>query len=403
MVELKPGWRRVRLGDVVRQVKEKVDPATSGLDRFVAGDHMDTDAFRIRRWGNLGEGYLGPAFHMRFRPGQVLYGSRRTYLRKVAMADFDGICANTTFVLESADAMMLLPELLPFIMSTDSFHEHSRRESKGSVNPYVNFSDLAWYEFALPPLDEQRRMGALLSAMGETFEAHFDGLTTLEVARDSAIGQMLASGIRGARLTRTALGLRPENWTVEPVTRRYDVQLGKMISEKTQGPGVRRPYLRNANIDWGRFDLDDLQEMSLDDDEVARYEVREGDILACEGRHVGKSAIWRGEIEGICFQKALHRLRVRDLGRDVPDYMLLVLRDYYISGRLLRHSTGTTIPHLPLANLRAIQVAFPPPDEQKEIVLFIAELDSARSSLRRRQREIRDTLKSILSSLDGVA
>ncbi len=104
---------------------------------------MDTDDLRIRRWGDIGGDYLGPAFHMRFKPGQVLYGSRRTYLRKVAVADFEGICANTTFVFESKDPTVLLPELLPFIMQTEAFHDHSIKQSKGSVNPYVNFSDLA--------------------------------------------------------------------------------------------------------------------------------------------------------------------------------------------------------------------------------------------------------------------
>lgn len=80
-------WRRVAFGDVVRQVKDRVDPEASGLKRYVAGEHMDTDDLRLRRWGRIGDGYLGPAFHMRFKPGHVLYGSRRTYLRKVAVAD----------------------------------------------------------------------------------------------------------------------------------------------------------------------------------------------------------------------------------------------------------------------------------------------------------------------------
>jgi type I restriction enzyme, S subunit len=86
----------VKFGDVVRQVKDKVDPKDSGLERYVAGEHMETDNLHIRRWGTIGDGYLGPAFHMRFKPGQVLYGSRRTYLRKVAVAEFEGITANTT-------------------------------------------------------------------------------------------------------------------------------------------------------------------------------------------------------------------------------------------------------------------------------------------------------------------
>src|SRR6266850_6402967 len=96
----RPRWTRVAFGDVVRLVRDRVDPGHTDLQRYVAGEHMDTDDPRIRRWGLIGDGYLGPAFHMRFKPGHVLYGSRRTYLRKVALADFEGITANTTFVLE---------------------------------------------------------------------------------------------------------------------------------------------------------------------------------------------------------------------------------------------------------------------------------------------------------------
>ena len=167
----------VAFGDVVRQVKDKVDPEESGLGRYIAGEHMDTDDLRIRRWGVIGEDYLGPAFHMRFKLGHVLYGSRRTYLRKVALADFEGITANTTYVLESRDPDVLLPELLPFIMQSESFNAHSKRESKGSVNPYVNFSDLAWYEFSLPPLEEQRRITEVLQAT----EAAIESFRTLSV------------------------------------------------------------------------------------------------------------------------------------------------------------------------------------------------------------------------------
>lgn len=183
--DLKPGWRRVKFGDVVRQCKEKADPETSGLERYIAGDHMDTDDLRLRRWGEIGSGYLGPAFHMRFKPGQVLYGSRRTYLRKVAVADFEGICANTTFVLESKNPDELLPEFLPFLMQTEAFNAFSVKNSKGSVNPYINFSDLARFEFGLPPKDEQQSAIALLSAATDQCHA-------IEAAHRAA-GRMLQS------------------------------------------------------------------------------------------------------------------------------------------------------------------------------------------------------------------
>lgn len=167
----KDKWPIVAFGDVAKQVKDKVSPADSGLDRYIAGEHMDTDDLRIRRWGIIGNDYLGPAFHMRFKPGQILYGSRRTYLRKVAVADFEGITANTTFVIESKDPAILLPELLPFIMQTESFHAFSIKQSKGSTNPYVNFSDLVEYEFVLPPLEEQQRVADILEELEQTIES----------------------------------------------------------------------------------------------------------------------------------------------------------------------------------------------------------------------------------------
>lgn len=189
----KNGWTRVAFGDVVRQARDRVDPENTDLERYVAGEHMDTDDLKIRRWGLIGDGYLGPAFHMRFKPGHVLYGSRRTYLRKVAVADFEGVTANTTFVLESKDPDVLLPELLPFIMQTESFHDHSIKQSKGSVNPYINFSDLTWYEFALPPFQEQRRIAEVLEACIETTEALHRATRSAEIAFRAALRLMMAN------------------------------------------------------------------------------------------------------------------------------------------------------------------------------------------------------------------
>jgi type I restriction enzyme S subunit len=195
----KRGWTNVAFGDVVRHVKDRVDPEQSGLERYIGGEHMDTDDLRIRRWGEVGDGYLGPAFHMRFKPGHVLYGSRRTYLRKVAIADFEGITANTTYVLEPKDTSVLLPELLPFIMQTHAFNQHSVRESKGSVNPYVNFSDLAWFAFALPPIEEQRRISRGLIAL----QSHVEGLRELasrsEALHVSALNEFFTPRLASAQ------------------------------------------------------------------------------------------------------------------------------------------------------------------------------------------------------------
>src|SRR5215217_2093460 len=131
-----------------------------------------SEDIHIRRWGEFGEDYVGPAFHRIFRKGQVLYGSRRTYLKKVAVADFDGITANTTFVLETQDQGAFMQELLPFLMLTNRFTEHSIAESKGSTNPYINYPDIAKFEFPLPPIEEQKRIAEILWAADEALEGY---------------------------------------------------------------------------------------------------------------------------------------------------------------------------------------------------------------------------------------
>ena len=161
----KSHWKRVTLGEVAAASKARIDPKDGSVERYVAGEHMDTDDLKVHRWGDIGETDLGPAFHRRFRAGQVLYGSRRTYLRKVAVADFDGVCANTTFVVETRDDAVLLQRFLPFVMMSEPFHAFAIAESKGSVNPYVNWSDIERYEFDLPPLEDQKRIADLLWAV----------------------------------------------------------------------------------------------------------------------------------------------------------------------------------------------------------------------------------------------
>ena len=158
---------RVRFGDVVNDIKVNVDRQNNPYDIYVAGDHMDSEDLTLHRWGSFATDDVGPAFIRIFKPGQVLYGSRRTYLKKIVVAPFEGITANTTFVLETKNEDEFSQRLLPFIMLSDDFTEWSIRKSKGSTNPYVLFSDLADYEFDLPSPEEQRRLADKLWAAYE--------------------------------------------------------------------------------------------------------------------------------------------------------------------------------------------------------------------------------------------
>ena len=304
---MKAGWTRVAFGDMVRQVKDRVDPVKAGLERYVAGEHMDTDDLRIRRWGEIGAGYLGPAFHMRFRPGQVLYGSRRTYLRKVAVADFEGITANTTFVLNSKEPGVLLPDLLPFIMQSESFHKHSIAKSKGSVNPYVNFSDLAAYEFALPPLEEQRRIANFLFTLHEAHNRWRECHRSLKHACESLAISELRDLLRSAPLARLA----------DVADVRYGLSITPSRRISPLSPSAI-PYLRVANVRRNSMDLSEVKTINeLDGDD--RYRLHDGDLLLVEGHadplQVGRACIWRSQVPRMLHQNHVIRARV---SRSIP-------------------------------------------------------------------------------------
>ena len=202
-------WKPVRFGEVVQQLKEEVDPQSGDVDRYVAGEHMETENVHIRKWGVVGDGYLGPAFIRRFRKGQVLYGSRRTYLKKVAVAEWDGVTANTTFVME-AIRERLLPELLPWLMLSERFTKHSVAESKGSTNPYINFPDIAKFKFALPPLGQQRRIAEVLWAVDEGIQTRL----SVMASTNSCLSAVLEAELD--RLFKGSCAKLSELWAASP-------------------------------------------------------------------------------------------------------------------------------------------------------------------------------------------
>lgn len=348
-------WKRVRFGDVVRQVKSSVDPETSGLERYVAGDHMDTDELRISRWGTVGDGYLGPAFHRSFRAGQVLYGSRRTYLRKVAYAEFDGICSNTTFIAEAADDSSLLPGLLPFLMTTQEFHRHSVEKSKGSVNPYVNWSDLACFEFGLPGPEDQQRIVDLLWSI----ERH----RRVEAVRTQACANAsrLLFDYELKELL-TSFELRSIG-DLQDVDRRLTygvVQPGTQVDAGT--PLIRVCDLEFDNIDWSKVKRIDTRLHR----QFRRSQTEISDVLISIVGTIGRVHVVDERSAGANIARAVARIAVGE--RLVPEFLAAVLRSSsyqeVLSGAAFESARKT----LNLSSLAQVRVPVPPISVQAEFV-----------------------------------
>jgi hypothetical protein len=161
-------WVRVRFGDVVENINEtESDPASSDLSRFIGLEHIEPGSLHVRTWGNISD---GTTFTRRCRPGQVLFGKRRAYLRKVAVAEFDAVVSGDIYVLRPKDSSLAC-DLLPFICLSEPFLKHAVGTSAGSLSPRTNWESLASFEFELPPVSHQRRIAELLVAIDESLES----------------------------------------------------------------------------------------------------------------------------------------------------------------------------------------------------------------------------------------
>jgi type I restriction enzyme S subunit len=356
---LPDGWHTVRFGDVVRNVRDaEQDPLDAGIERYVGLEHVEPENLHIKSWGLVAD---GTTFTRKFKTGQVLFGRRRAYQRKVAMAEFGGVCSGDIMVFE-AKSNRMLPDLLPFIVQSDGFFAEALRTSSGSLSPRTRWRDLAAYEFPLPPLNEQRRIADILWAADAVVRNWESVLQETEQCIDACRVEFFSGSRRWKRFSLGDL---------------FEVQLGKMLSPKAKRGISPRPYLGNANVQWGHFDLSDVKSMDFDDDEFKKFVLRPGDLLICEGGEVGRSAVWQGEIGDCCYQKALHRLRPKsDL---LQPEILLQFMFYASNHNLLARLTGhSTIAHLTAVKLKGLQVPVPPLDVQKQATQRLTQLEQSR-------------------------
>ncbi|MGI6460882.1 MAG: restriction endonuclease subunit S [Candidatus Hydrogenedentales bacterium] len=167
---LKPRWKMVKFGEVVKDANlVERDPEANNIERVVGLEHIDPENLHIRRWNSVSD---GSSFTRKFVQGQTLFGKRRAYQRKVAYAEFEGICSGDILTFEPKNTKVLLPELLPFICQSDAFFDHALGTSAGSLSPRTSWKALKEFEFPLPPLDEQKRIAEILWAADEAVEAY---------------------------------------------------------------------------------------------------------------------------------------------------------------------------------------------------------------------------------------
>lgn len=245
-------------------------------------------------------------------------------------------------------------------------------KSAGSGSTFLELSNQALSQASVPdvPLEEQRRIADFL----DDRVARIDQIIAARQRQIGCLRQVQAKwsfdAIRGGGLSERKdsgapwLGTIPKDWPMLSVTSQFQVDLGKMLDEKSQTGTYAVPYLRNTNVQWDVIDTSDLKSMDISPEEMSRFTVQRGDLLICEGGQPGRAAMWDGLESPLGYQKALHRARSR--GRSLPEWLLECLRAGVDQEAIVSSSGQTTIAHLPNDQLRATKFPFPDPAVQRE-------------------------------------
>ncbi|MHC1706314.1 MAG: restriction endonuclease subunit S [Bacteroidales bacterium] len=158
------------------------------VSRFVGLEFIESDNFQLQGWGEIAN---GTTFSKRFAKGDILFGKRRAYLKKVAVADFDGICSGDILVIRSKPNKMI-QGLLPYYISSNAFIEHAVSTSAGSLSPRTKWKDLAEFEISIPDLETQGKILNVFIQLDTTINLLKQQKTTLKNLKQKLLNEILS-------------------------------------------------------------------------------------------------------------------------------------------------------------------------------------------------------------------
>ena len=315
-------------------------------------------------------------FTKTFKKGQILFGRRRAYLKKAAIADFDGICSGDITVIEAIPGKVD-PLLLPFIIQNDKFFDYAVSRSAGGLSPRVKWEHLKDYEFDLPPIEEQRILADKLWAAYRLKESYKKLLTATQEMVKSQFIEMFGNPVTNYK-----------KWETQPIQEiapekpSNDLQEGNVwllnldMIEPNTGHIIEKVY----------FDSKELLSVSPFD---------EGNVLFSKLRpYLNKVVIPNGK--GYATTELLPlRPNGKKLNRTFFSYLLRSDEFVTYANSI---ATGTKMPRMPLTSLRKFECILPPMEQQQQFVAIAEQADKSEFELRKSIEAIDQVIKSLINN-----
>ena len=375
---------RYRFDQIAENSTAKKKPEESDRDRYVGLEHLDPGTLGVTRWGAE---VTPKGDKLLMKKGDVLFGRRRAYQKKVGIAPFDGIFSAHGMVLRPK-ADVVDPMFFPFFISSDIFLDEAIRVSVGSLSPTANWKDLRTLEFDLPSPGKQRELAGILSE-AESLKGHYRKmLTTCDDVVKSQFVEMFGDPASDeSRWERKALGE-----TCRIIT-------GNTPSRKdTSNYGDHIEWCKTDNITDAKHLTPAAEMLSEAGAEKGRIAPAGSILMACIAgsiSSIGKVAV---ADRPVAFNQQINAVIPGDAL--ITDYLLWAfkLSKDYLCSNVNMQLKGI----LNKSALSAKEFPVPPLALQQEFAAFAASVDKSKFAVQKALDELNATTKKIMNQELGL-
>lgn len=379
---------KYRFDQIAINSTEKKKPVEEDRFTYLGLEHLDSGTLKVTRFGSevapIGEKLV-------MHKGDVLFGKRRAYQKKVAIAPFDGIFSAHGMVLRPKEDV-IDKDFFPLFISSDYFLDAAIKISVGSLSPTINWRDLKELEFELPDLDTQRKLAEVLWSINDTMEAYKKLISaTDELVKSQFMEQFSLSQAES------------NGWSIVPVSSVVIKPLnGEWGQEDTDGTGVK--VLRTTNFtDSGFIDYSEVVRRSIELKKVEAKALRDGDVLieksgGSDTKPVGRVVFYQETSENFLFNNFTALLRPNTPKLNSRFLFTFLFVTYWNGGTKLYENKTTGIHNLKLADyLDNTMIPIPPIEDQEVFAAFVEQSDKSKFELEQALSELTATYKRIIA------
>lgn len=375
---------RVKLSDVARRVNIHVDQASTDLEYYVGGEHIDSRSLMVRRKSKIKGATIGYQFQFGFKKGHVLFMTKNPHLRKASMVDFDGLCSIATFVLETLDATVLDQRYLLAEMQTDRFWDYCEEHKSGSVNYFINWTTLAEYEFDLPPIEEQRALAEKLWAANDLKEKY----QNLFVATDEMLRAKFREAVDAAMARKRFVKLG------DVVSQGRPICYGILMPGEEVPGGV--PVIKVKDFPDGVIHLDALIHTSKEiDEDYKRSRLLSGDLILSIRGTVGRVAEVPEELNGANITQDTARITVDP--KYNAKYIRGVLESAPLQEEMMLNMRGVAIKGINIGFLRELLIPMSDRATQDQLAQISTAAEASKAELKKSIASIDAVMRGLIN------